>query len=470
MSAVGLFLLILSASAVLAAVFVYPLNPQHIIVGASNVPPEWESYFPEGYYLSRNMVVISDPYFTSPAALQQWSYKYDVTAQPFISIGWAARSSGGGSVQLSSSTTSSLNTSVVKTFFYPYHGPPSLFVAPPLTVVGHGVSPARPIQIRLFLERGTERVYNLWNTTVAQNNVPVQPNYDLNSGVPDLSSLTSFKTTPQLTLAEDIFSQTTDYTYGVVVSFPASQCSVTSPCTVSLSQLGLSLYGSSYGLLGTDLLGTDLFGQLLWGAKISLFVGLVAAFIGIFLGLVVGLIAGYKTGIVDEGLMRFTDMMLVLPALPLLLVLITVLGPSLINIIILIGFLGWMGFARVIRSQVLSLKERPFIEASKAAGAGTGKILTTHIFPNVVSLTYVNLALSVPGAILTEAALSFLGLGDPQSVSWGQVLERAQEAGAFTIWWWVLPPGLAIAVVSLSFVLIGYALDEIFNPKLRKRR
>ena len=168
--------------------------------------------------------------------------------------------------------------------------------------------------------------------------------------------------------------------------------------------------------------------------------------------------------------MRFTDMMLVLPSLPLLLVLVAVVGPSIFNIIILIGFLGWMGFARVIRSQVLSIKERPFIEAARAAGAGTRKILTTHIFRNVVSLTYVNLALAVPAAILTEAALSFLGLGDPLSISWGQIISNAQAVNALNDWWWIIPPGIGIAFVSLSFVLIGYSLDEIFNPKLRRRR
>src|SRR5438128_9143539 len=145
--------------------------------------------------------------------------------------------------------------------------------------------------------------------------------------------------------------------------------------------------------------------------------------------------------------MRFTDMMLVIPALPLLLVLVAVLGPSLINIIILIGFLGWMGFARVIRSQILSLKERPFIEAAKAAGAGTRRILSSHIFPNVVSLTYVNLALAVPGAIITEAALSFLGLGDPSSPSWGRILSRAQSYSSQAVRRWGVPPGVAIALV-----------------------
>ena len=187
-----------------------------------------------------------------------------------------------------------------------------------------------------------------------------------------------------------------------------------------------------------------------------------------------GLIAGFLGRVVDEVLMRFTDMMLVIPVLPLLIVLVAVLGQNLLNIIIVIGFLGWMGFARIVRSQVLSIRERPFVEAAKASGAGPGRIILKHVFPNIVSLTYVNLALSVPGAILTESALAFLGLSDPTLVSWGRMFFIVNSSGALAhfppTWWWVLPPGLGIALVSLSFILIGYALDDIFNPRLRQRR
>jgi len=155
----------------------------------------------------------------------------------------------------------------------------------------------------------------------------------------------------------------------------------------------------------------------------------------------------------------------------LLIVLIAVLGPSLMNLIILIGLLGWMGFARVVRSQVLSLKERPYVEAAKAVGAGRFHIITKHILPNVMSLVYVSLALSVPSAILSEAALSFLGLFDPTVVSWGRMLHDAQTIeGGLDKWWWWLPPGLSIALISVAFILLGYALDEILNPRLRRRR
>jgi len=200
----------------------------------------------------------------------------------------------------------------------------------------------------------------------------------------------------------------------------------------------------------------------------------LSAGIGISLGLVIGLLAGFLGRFVDEVLMRFTDMLLVIPGLPLLIVLVAVLGPNIWNLILIIGFLGWMGFARIVRSQVLTLRERPFVEAAKAAGAGPGRIITRHIFPNIVSLTYVNLALTVPGAILSESALAFLGLSDPSVNSWGHMFYNVETSGSLSTfpppWWWVLPPGIGIALVSLSFVLIGYALDEIFNPKLRRRQ
>src|SRR5207245_2460680 len=148
------------------------------------------------------------------------------------------------------------------------------------------------------------------------------------------------------------------------------------------------------------------------------------------------------------------------PSLPLLIVLVEVLGTNIWNVIIIIGFLGWMGFARVIRSQVLTLRERPYIEAAKAAGAGPLRIMSRHIFPNIVSLTYVNLALSVPAAILSEAALAFLGLSDPTVNSWGHMFENVNISGSLSHlpppWWWVLPPGFSIAIVSLSFILIVY--------------
>ena len=139
------------------------------------------------------------------------------------------------------------------------------------------------------------------------------------------------------------------------------------------------------------------------------------------------------------------------------------------NLIIIMGLLGWMGFSRVIRSQVLSLKQRSFVEASRAAGAGPGRVILKHLLPNVVSLAYVSLALSVPAAIVAEAALSWLGLGDPSVMSWGRMLHEVQVSGAYKDLWWVIPPGISIAFLSMSFIMMGYAIDDILNPRLRER-
>jgi peptide/nickel transport system permease protein len=259
--------------------------------------------------------------------------------------------------------------------------------------------------------------------------------------------------------------------YGYGIELTVTKLAPNATSTVYVDNLDLELLGSSWGLLGTDGSGRDVFTQLVYGTRISLYVGLVASIIGVVIGLIVGLVAAYIGGIVDEVLMRFTDALLVLPGLPLMIVLITVVANGQYNLnifIMVIGLLGWMGFARVVRSQVLSLKERPYVEAAKAVGAGTPYILFRHILPNVVVLIYVTLALSVPGAIVAEAAFSFLGFIDPLQMSWGRMLNSIINRPQ--IWWVIIPPGLAIAVLSMSFILIGYAMDDILNPKLRARR
>jgi peptide/nickel transport system permease protein len=267
----------------------------------------------------------------------------------------------------------------------------------------------------------------------------------------------------------EIFRRPGNYAFGLEMAFQ-DQTPGAVNVSIHFDDVNLRLLGKNYGLLGTDQFGVDLFSQLIYGARVSLLVGLLSAVISVVVGLLVGLVAGYIGGITDEVLMRFTDMLLVLPFLPLLIVMIAILGASIWNVILVISLLGWMGFARVVRSQVLSLKERPFVEAARAAGAGAGRIIRTHVVPNVMSLTYVTLALSVPAAIVAEAALSFLGLSDVTVTSWGHTIYNAENFNGFRNLWWVIPPGLAIATVSLSFILLGYALDEVLNPKLRLRR
>lgn len=226
--------------------------------------------------------------------------------------------------------------------------------------------------------------------------------------------------------------------------------------------------GNCYGL-GTDSQGRDIFSQLMWGSQIALTVGLLAAAGSIGIGTVIGLIAGYSGGRIDTVLMRFTDVILVLPGLPFIIILAAVLGPSYWNIIFVLTIIGWPGTARVIRSEVLSLKERPFIDSAKVTGASNIRIMFKHLAPNVLPLAFLYMTFAVSGAILSEAALSFLGLGDVNTASWGQMLQAIQAGNVLRAWWWLIPPGLGITFISLAFYLIGRAFEQIVNPRLRRR-
>lgn len=223
--------------------------------------------------------------------------------------------------------------------------------------------------------------------------------------------------------------------------------------------------------LGTDSFGQDIYSSVLYGARASLEVGLIATLISVILGAVIGLGSGYFGKATDEVLMRFTDFFLVLPWFPLMIVMMTALGREFIWVIVVIGITSWPSTARIVRAQVLTLKERQFVERARAVGSGDGHIIMKHIMPNVLPLIFANTVLLISAAIFSEAFLDFFGLGDPTIISWGVLLEYAYSNGAIDhgAWWWILAPGLSIVVMVLSFSLIGYALDDVLNPKLKKR-
>ena len=220
--------------------------------------------------------------------------------------------------------------------------------------------------------------------------------------------------------------------------------------------------------LGTDDAGKDVLSSVIYGARVSLFVGFFASFISLVIGGLVGLIAGFYGGRVDTLLMRLTDILLVIPDLPLMIVLIALLGRGLGILILVIGILGWTGTARVVRAQTLSVRERKFVQRARAIGAGNFYIVRRHIFPLVFPLMVVNAVLVISAAILNESTLAFLGLGDPTRLSWGQMLNFAFRRGAMSAgaWWALAPPGLAIIWVVLGLTLLGNGLERIFNPKL----
>ena len=222
--------------------------------------------------------------------------------------------------------------------------------------------------------------------------------------------------------------------------------------------------------LGTTESGADVFSQVLVGTRVSMIVGFAAAVISALLGSIVGLAGGYFGGWTDRILDSFENWFLVLPTLPLMIVLARILNPSLIVLIAVIGLTSWAGTGRIVRAQVLTLRERAFVERARAIGAGDTYIIKTHILPNTLPLIFANTVLIVAVAILSEAALSFLGLGDPTRISWGTMLENAFSSGAPSAgaWWYVIPPGLCITVLVLGVALIGFLFEEYVNPRLQE--
>ncbi|MDH3277734.1 MAG: ABC transporter permease [Nitrosopumilus sp.] len=228
--------------------------------------------------------------------------------------------------------------------------------------------------------------------------------------------------------------------------------------------------GKAFGIMGTDELRRDLAIGLLWGTPLALFIGIVVAIASVVMGLLYGVYAGYKGKKTDEVMMRFNDVIYALPALPFLIILSVTISNS---IFVMIGFLtifGWVGVAKVSRSMALQIKTRGYIDAAEMMGQRKSKIIIRHILPQLLPYAFASIAISVPAAITTEAGLSFLGLGDPSFPTWGQILHDANVYGAASrgLWWWILPPGIMIAITGLAFVFIGNALDVIVNPKLKR--
>lgn len=222
--------------------------------------------------------------------------------------------------------------------------------------------------------------------------------------------------------------------------------------------------------LGTDFMGRDLLSQLLAGARVAFLVGVSAAFMSIVLGTAIGMVAGYMGRFVDTLLMRLADMIMVMPTMLVVLMLAALFGQLTIwTIVLIIALFRWPGVSRVIRAQTLSLKHRPFIEAAKVAGASHTRIIFRHIMPNVLPLSFLYMTFRVTSAIIIEAALAFLGFGDPSTVSWGMMLQWVWKTGhMFKAPYWLLPPGICISLITLAFYMLGRAMDEVLDPRLRK--
>jgi peptide/nickel transport system permease protein len=221
--------------------------------------------------------------------------------------------------------------------------------------------------------------------------------------------------------------------------------------------------------LGTTDDGYDVLAQLIWGSRIAMFVGYLGAFMVAVIGTMAGVVAGYYGGWIDEAIMRFVDILYGLPFIPFVIVLATIFGANVWNIIFGIALLYWLTTARVIRSEVLSIKERPYIEAARAAGASDLRIMGVHIVPNILPLSALYAAIAVGYSITAQASIAFLGFGDSSVPSWGIMLQRVFLQQALNAWWWLIPPGMSIMLVVLGAYLAGRGYDEIVNPQLQEQ-
>lgn len=446
---IGIFGLVLLALFVFTAIFspwLTPYNPmQKTRVAQIFARPEWITIFPQ---------------FADLPTTQRLTPSWNVDeSSPFIK-GW------GKTVGIEYKAETMENVELELTYEFPHStlAPNEFFIG--FTWKATKVQDVE-YSLKLMISTPEEKSYRLWSQPNSQEAGGAETHIE--SVNPFLIMSLGYAPGTD-NVGNIIFSQNGDYTFSLIVLFrPLGK---NAAATLEFRDADVFLAGHVHGILGTDYVGSDVFSDLVYGTRISLMIGLLAAIIGTSIGLLVGVVSGYLGGIVDEINMRIVDILICLPLLPLLLALVAIYGKSIFYIVLFIGIFGWQGLARVIRSQALSIRETAYIESARASGASGFYIMIKHILPNVLPVAFASMVLAVPGAILFEAALSFLGFGDPRVPTWGKMLQYSFSFGGFVrmAWWWILPPGFAIIALCLAFVFVGHAFDDVVNPRLRRRR
>jgi peptide/nickel transport system permease protein len=498
MGIIGIVIIVFFTGIALLAPYIAPVSPSQPLVAGYWAVPSWATIFPQYSNLPPNTEALN-PSMSNwkihglEAQMSSQIVNANVPVSP--KSRYSSAESSDNALLVNATVPSSLFPTFVpvvnltQTFTYSYQPPYNFLFG--LSNLPLRVSNVTDYYYEMSLTRPDGHVYQLTSYRIMSSSSTEIISFrngfhvgrwgfsDLSTTDPDVIS-SSFQTLSVIANPGLIMLNETG-TYSFSIELVAVSSSTTGHLSVEIANPYLFIYGRQYGLLGTDDKGQDLWSQFAFGSRISIEVGLVASLITVAAGTLIGLIAGIYTGITDEILMRLADVVLTVPFVPLAIVVIFILvqSPALVHqlyfwLIVLFAVLSWPGLARIIRAQTLSIKERGFVESAIAMGGSRLYIVRKHLLPNVMGLVYATLALSVPGFILTEAALDFLLPGSSQIPTWGRMVSLAYDSASSASfygfgWWWFIFPGLAIVLLSLAFVLLGYALDSTFNPKLRKR-
>ncbi len=464
----GIIIIALNVAAALAAPLITTNDPiTDLQVADDFALPSWMAYFPQYSGLPRNieyLLMKKDWQTQVEGENKNLVSAREVTGLPVFSYSRKGTEPGG-------------QTRISLQFLldYPYDPPSTFSIRLPYNVTYEKLEGVKYRLVVSVLRGSDAKTYTTLDT------FPPWRSIDANRWGPSASVIHSRdRSVANLAgvsilyqnLAGAVFSTTGKYSLQIdLYVSDAGDAGDAGTLNFAVGETRFRIPGKLYGVLGTNFLGADVYSQLIWGTRVSLLVGLTTASIVVAIGVLVGVTAGYKGGPIDRALTFASDTVLQLPGLPLILLAVLIFGNNIWVIILLISILSWAGLARTLRGWTLSLKQRPFVEAARAIGASDFYIMFRVIAPQTVPILAYSLVLAVPGAILTEASLSLLGLGNPFVASWGKMLNEAYFGGAVTnlTWWWLAPPVIAIVVIATGFALIGFALEETLNPRLRRR-
>lgn len=417
--------------------------------------PEWVTFLPGYANLPKNMEVTFKGSDLDFYELGEHIFVYSKNGGTLIVYAKGGEGPKTYAIELSQS------------FNYPYD-PPKLFTLRlKYNVTLLGYSPKYRMSVSLT-KVDQERRFNLYDSGYDSKNV-TRWDFPLEVSSNAISVREANNIPPHQIPSEVILSAPGQYYLNIKIEYcPLNE---NSEFTISIDEVKISVKGRVFGLLGTNYIGSDVWSQFVWGTRVSLMVGLIASTIAVVTGLFLGLISGYKGGTTDQFIMFFVDTVFLIPLLPIILIAIIIIGRNTYLTAVIIGSFLWASFAREIRSWVYSLRERGFVEAARAIGNPEWRIMLFHILPQTIPVIAYAFIIRIPYAILLEAGLSILGFGDPFTPSWGKMINEAWFGGAIlaNAWWWFLPPIIGLILISLSFVLLGHAIDEILNPRLKTR-